>query len=443
VVFRKGPTGGYGVPLFSRFVFSDSSCYVTENLFGVTEPGIVHVRIFNSDITVGFGSATAGYFDDESMVTHSAIIAGADGGVGGRWQQNVPADMTGIALLTGADAPELFVYNLVAQTDTDINGQLSVNGRTQTAGQISVSDGTVASINVTTYGLYINPDYPGCVVDPSPGVTALASVTAMQWLSDVHIVSGGSGYAVNDVVSFNPALGTHSLVAQLLVTGVDGSGAVTSFTGHVPGSYSAYPPVGATTTTGGSGTGLVISPLDWGVRKDGTGVTVTNHGSAYPSFPGVTFSTPVNGASAARGSAVMGRAWYADNTAAHFNVPVSLPTGSVAVTQAPGDNDTSVATTAFVQQAVATGTAAIVSQTITAVAANTVSVPAGTNYIVVSDSIHPVNTLTVGSGTLADGYDLWMSFPNGGVFSGQTLSAHGNLTLKVLGGGWSILAKFG
>ena len=122
VVFRKGPTGGYGVPLFSRFVFSDSSCYVTENLFGVTEPGIVHVRIFNSDITVGFGSATAGYFDDESMVTHSAIIAGADGGVGGRWQQNVPADMTGIALLTGADAPELLVYNLVAQTDTDING---------------------------------------------------------------------------------------------------------------------------------------------------------------------------------------------------------------------------------------------------------------------------------------------------------------------------------
>jgi hypothetical protein len=29
------------------------------------------------------------------------------------------------------------------------------------------------------------------------------------------------------------------------------------------------------------------------------------------------------------------------------------------------------------------------------------------------------------------------------VFSGQTLSAHGNLTLKTLGGGWSILSKFG
>jgi hypothetical protein len=326
VVFRKGPTGGYGVPRFDRFVFSDSGCYVTENLFGVTEPGIVHVRVFNSNITVGFGSPTAGYFDDESMVTHSSIIVGADGGVVGRWQQNVPADMTGLALLTSSDAPELFAYNLVAQTDTDINGQLSVSGPAQTAGQLSVSDGTVASVKVNTYGMYINPDYPTVTIDPSPGVSAVASVTAMQWLSDMHVVAGGSGYAVNDIVSFNPALGTHAVVAKLRVTGVDGSGAVTSFTGYDPGAYSAYPPVGATTTTGGSGTGLVINPLDWGVRKDaaGTGVTVVNHGSGYTSFPDVTFSAPVNGASAARGTVAMGRAWYADSVGAQFNVPVTV-----------------------------------------------------------------------------------------------------------------------
>jgi hypothetical protein len=36
-----------------------------------------------------------------------------------------------------------------------------------------------------------------------------------------------------------------------------------------------------------------------------------------------------------------------------------------------------------------------------------------------------------------------MSFPNGGNFAGVPVSAHGNLTLKTLGGGWSILAKFG
>jgi hypothetical protein len=162
--------------------------------------------------------------------------------------------------------------------------------------------------------------------------------------------------------------------------------------------------------------------------------------------------------------------------------PISLPTGSVAVTQAPGDADTSVATTAFVQAAATAAAGAIVlpapstttpivegigapgtlttyaradhvhpasqgavinAQTIAAVTANTITVPAGTNHIVVQDSINAVNTLTVGSGTLADGYDMWLHFSNGGSFAGVPVSAHGNFTLKVFNGGWSILAKFG
>jgi hypothetical protein len=86
---------------------------------------------------------------------------------------------------------------------------------------------------------------------------------------------------------------------------------------------------------------------------------------------------------------------------------------------------------------------AIVSQTITTVTANTITVPAGTNYVICNDSVNAVNTLTVGSGTLTDGYNLWMTFPNGGTFSGVAVSAHGNLTLKVLGGGWSLLSKVG
>jgi hypothetical protein len=162
--------------------------------------------------------------------------------------------------------------------------------------------------------------------------------------------------------------------------------------------------------------------------------------------------------------------------------PISLPSASVAVTQAPGDADTSVATTAFATAAATAAAGAIVLpapsttiplvegigapgtlatyaradhvhpasqgavinvQTIAAVTANTISVPAGTNHILVQDSINAVNTLTVGSGTLADGYDMWLHFPNGGSFAGVPVSAHGNLTLKVFAGGWSILAKFG
>jgi hypothetical protein len=171
-----------------------------------------------------------------------------------------------------------------------------------------------------------------------------------------------------------------------------------------------------------------------------------------------------------------------DGTNVTSTRPISLPTGSVAVTQAPGDADTSVATTAFVQAAATAAAGAIVlpapatttplvegvgapgtlltyaradhvhpasqgavinTQTIAAVTANTITVPAGTNHILVQDSLNAVNTLTVGSGTLADGYDMWLHFPNGGNFAGVPLSAHGNLTLKVFAGNWSILAKFG
>jgi hypothetical protein len=38
---------------------------------------------------------------------------------------------------------------------------------------------------------------------------------------------------------------------------------------------------------------------------------------------------------------------------------------------------------------------------------------------------------------------MWLHFSNGGNFAGVPVSAHGNFTLKVFNGGWSILAKFG
>lgn len=89
------------------------------------------------------------------------------------------------------------------------------------------------------------------------------------------------------------------------------------------------------------------------------------------------------------------------------------------------------------------GSLVISPQTVNTVVGNAITVPAGTNYIIVNDSVNAVNSLTVGSGSLSDGYNLWMTFPNGGMFSGQTMAPHGNLTLMVLGGGWSILSKFG
>jgi hypothetical protein len=199
-------------------------------------------------------------------------------------------------------------------------------------------------------------------------------------------------------------------------------------------------PVGTLTVTAATGAAVAGPPTT--VLSGGASFRFIQGGPGaaantwLPCIPDVSGTPPVGGPYLPlSGGAVTGNLTV--NGAATFTGAVTAPTPPV------GDNDTSVATTAFVQAAASAATAVIVSQTIATVTANSVTVPAGTNYVVVSDSIHAVNTLTVGSGTLADGYDLWMNFPNGGVFSGQTLSAHGNLTLKTLGGGWSILSKFG
>jgi hypothetical protein len=308
VFIDRQPPSGLSVPQFSRFIFNDASCFAAMALYGLGD-NIVHVRLFNQEINVGFLNAPAVYFSDPSRVTFSGQIYGSDG-TAGRWRNHVPADMTGIAVLIGTDAPEYFAYNLRSQNDTLVNGELSVSGGIQATDQIDATDGTVAAILVNTFGFYTNPDYPTATIDASPSVTATADVTGMQWLSDVHIINGGSGYSLGG--TFTLVGGTHSTVAQGRITAIDGSGAVTSFQGLEPGSYSVYPPVGATTTTGGGGAGLVISPLFWGVKKGSAGVTVTNAGSGYTAFPGVTFSTPLNGAGGARGSVMMGVATSMD-----------------------------------------------------------------------------------------------------------------------------------
>jgi hypothetical protein len=105
---------------------------------------------------------------------------------------------------------------------------------------------------------------------------------------------------------------------------------------------------------------------------------------------------------------------------------------------------TEAATKAYVDAAVSgIPGSGIVSATVNSVTGNAITVAAGTNYVICNDSTHAVNTLTVGSGSLTDGYTLWLTFPNGGVFSGQIVAANGILTLKVLGGGWTMVSKVG
>jgi hypothetical protein len=294
-------TDGIPSPQVYRLWFTSSSVLATESIYGMADD-IERVRFFNHQVTVAFGHPNCVYFDDPTRVFFSGTVIGNDG-LTNRWTTNVPSDMTGFALMIGAAAPEFFLYQGQTADDFFIDGELTVN-TVVSATSIGSSDGTVASVDVTSQGVYTNPDFPTVAFDPPlSGVTALGTVTGMAWYGDQHspnIVAPGTGYAVGQTITL--VGGTSTTAATFVIDAVNGSGGVIAFTVNDVGVYSAYPPLGATTTTGGTGTGLVISPVSWWVHEDG--VTIINPGNGYTTFPGVTFSTPAGG-NLARGKAIM------------------------------------------------------------------------------------------------------------------------------------------
>jgi hypothetical protein len=324
---QQAPTNGKPSWTFSRLSYSDSLSFVSEAIYGLAD-NVLHTGFFNHTINVGFQSATAKYFDDPSRIVYSGTVIGSEGTIK-RWTNNQPASMTGIVVVFGGVPPQTLIYNATGEDDTLLNGMLSVSGAVQTGSSLSVSNGAVASVHVSFGGFYTNPDFPTVAIDPpASGVTALATVTGMSWFAAKDaIVAAGTGYVVGDV--FTLVGGTHAVAASASVVSVNGTGGVTGVAIVNPGQYSAYPPAGATTTTGGSGTGLVMGGSIWGViARDTIGVTVTVPGSGYTSFPNVAFSNPVSGDPQARGTVLMGTAWYADSTGAHGTFTGTIGSGS-------------------------------------------------------------------------------------------------------------------
>jgi hypothetical protein len=324
---QQAPGSGKPSWTFSRLSYSDSLSFVSEAIYALAD-NVLHTGFFNHTINVGFQSATAKYFDDPTRIVYSGTVIGSEG-TAKRWTNNQPASMTGIVIVFGGVPPQTLIYNATGEDDTLLNGMLSVSGAVQTGSSLSVSNGAVASVHVNFGGFYTNPDFPTCVIDPpASGVTALASVTGMSWFAAKDaIVAAGTGYVVGDV--FTLVGGTHAVAASASVVSVNGTGGVTGVAIVNPGIYSAYPPAGATTTTGGSGTGLVMGGSIWGViARDTIGVTVTVPGSGYTSFPNVAFSAPLSGDPQARGTVLMGTAWYADSGGAHGTFTGTIGSGS-------------------------------------------------------------------------------------------------------------------
>lgn len=146
--------------------------------------------------------------------------------------------------------------------------------------------------------------FPAVTISPPPagGAQATAVVDTMTSATNTALDAnfdgvnlrpspgeGGSGYTVNDTLTMIG--GNCSSAQRWRVVSVDGSGAITAFSvnGGQAGICSAIPnePI---STTGGTGTGLLIRGITWSINT----IRVTNQGANYIGTPSVALQ-PING----------------------------------------------------------------------------------------------------------------------------------------------------
>jgi len=188
---------------------------------------------------------------------------------------------------------------------------------------VNISNGgTVTAITGTANGSYTT--VPTITISPptTAGGTQATGTVAMQALNAI-IVSGGSGYAVNDTITF--VGGTFTTAVTLTVLTVSGS-AVATVSVTNGGTYTVLPSNPISTTSSGAGTGATFNTTSWGVRT--TAYTITGAGSGYVEQPTVTFSSGSATAYATVGSGSIIRALGATGTASlDFYTPQSITAG--------------------------------------------------------------------------------------------------------------------
>jgi hypothetical protein len=151
---------------------------------------------------------------------------------------------------------------------------------------VNISNGgTVTAITQTNSGSgYTSLPTPAISAPTTAGgVQATISIT-MSHLSASTISNGGTGYAVNDVLTI--VGGTTGTAATFTVTTVSG-GVVTGITRLNTSTYTVLPSSpAATTVSPAGGTGCTIA-VNWAVNST---FTITAAGSGYVEQPTVTFS---------------------------------------------------------------------------------------------------------------------------------------------------------
>ena len=181
--------------------------------------------------------------------------------------------------------------NSISVVGTETN--LPVNIQTKGTGALNLAagssgvnisnGGTVTAITGTAGGSYTTvPTITISAPTTAGGVQATGTV-GMAQLTTV-IAGGGTGYTVNDVLSFVGGTGTAVTVTVTTVS----SGVITGFTVANSGTYTVLP-TNPISVTGGTGSGATFNVNAWQVRTGG--FTITGAGSGYVEQPTITFSS--------------------------------------------------------------------------------------------------------------------------------------------------------
>jgi hypothetical protein len=182
------------------------------------------------------------------------------------------------------------VTEQITVTDTAANASLTVNPKGTGAfniaagsGGLNLSNGgTVTALTLSGVGYGYTTQTSAAISAPTTANGVQATATVTMGINTASVASGGTGYAVGNVLS---VVGGTSLIgaATLTVTAVSG-GVITAVSSTNFAAYSALPssPV---SVTGGSGSGATFNPL-WFTAS----FIITNAGSGYVEQPTVTFS---------------------------------------------------------------------------------------------------------------------------------------------------------
>jgi hypothetical protein len=188
----------------------------------------------------------------------------------------------------------------VSGTDTNISqvfqskGTGAIDLAAGSSGVNISNGGTVTAITGTAGGSYTTvPTFTISAPTTAGGVQATGTA-AMAQLT-MAVAGGGTGYTVNDVLTFVGGTGTAMIVTVTTVS----SGVITGFTVTNGGTYTVLP-TNPISVTGGTGSGATFNVTAWQVRL--TAFTITAAGSGYVEQPTITFSSGSAAAYATVGS---------------------------------------------------------------------------------------------------------------------------------------------